>query len=125
MFSTAVWEHFRNPQHRGRLEEFSGEGWAGSRRLGQFMRIQVKLVNHRIESARFETIGCVAAIAACDCLLQWATSKSLDEVAGMRPIALEQELGGLPPGRRYCAEMAVHALGKAIESCDGSLKGDA
>ena len=116
MFSELTWQYFRNATHRGQLDAFTGEGWAGSRRYGQYVRMQVRLRDGRIEDARFETVGCISAIASCQALLGQVIGKSLTEAADSHPDELDQQVGGLPPGRKYCAEMAVHALQKALEA---------
>ena len=116
MFSSLVWKYFHDRRHRGLLDQSSSEGWAGSTELRQFMRIQIKQVDGTIQQVRFETVGCVASIACGSFLAEWAASKSLCEALAMDAERLIRELGGLPPERSYCADMAVHALRKAIEN---------
>jgi NifU-like protein involved in Fe-S cluster formation len=114
-FSPQVWAEFRSPHNRGSLPNRNGEGWAGSRQAGQFVRIQILLTEDRVQETAFETFGCLAAIACSSYLTRWATQKSTSEITWMDAGRLEQALGGLPQSRAYCAEMAVHAMRRAVQ----------
>ncbi|MCW5871424.1 MAG: iron-sulfur cluster assembly scaffold protein [Candidatus Eremiobacteraeota bacterium] len=113
MFAPETWALFRETRHRGALPGFDGEGWAGSRANGLYIRIQVKVENAATIQAKFETVGCLATIATCEALLRWVLAEP-----GCAPTAgeLDARLGGLPEARKFCLEMALHALQKAHEA---------
>jgi nitrogen fixation NifU-like protein len=113
VLSSLILQHFQHPLHRGRLDDYHGEGWAGSQ--GRYLRIQVRLVDNKIDQARFETQNCVPAVACGSALTDWALGKSLQELPTMDAPTLESLLGGLPEDRRDCAYLAIHALKRAVE----------
>ena len=113
-FSDIVMDHFLHPRNAGTLPAPCGEGWSGSVESARFMRIQVHLQDGRVAEARFGTYGCAPAIAAGSYLTSWACGRPISEVQTATAQWLEEALGGLPSARRYCAELAVAALRKAI-----------
>lgn len=113
-FSDTVLEHFREPRKVGTLLHPSGEGWAGSYEAGQFVRFQVRVEGDSVQEARFQTYGCVPAIAAGSWLAEWVEGKSVEEALGLEPADLERGLGGLPPRRRFCAALAIEAMRQAL-----------
>lgn len=114
MFSSAVLDHYYTPRNQGRLAIPSSEGLAGSWRAGQYVRIQVQLEGDRIQAVRFETWGCVPAVACASYLTEWATGRTVQEALAFTPAALDAALGGLPLRRRFCASLAVLALHRAL-----------
>lgn len=114
-FSTLVWSHFLHAPHRGQLADFCGEGWAGDTRLNLHLRIQLSTRFGSVDRAGFQTLGCVPAIACGEFLCTWCMGKNLTELKDLTPTWLRDELGGLPPGRELCAELALHALKRALE----------
>jgi NifU-like protein involved in Fe-S cluster formation len=116
MFSETVMEHFLHPRNVGTLDSPSAEGCAGSVADGVFVKIQLHVDRSYVRQARFQTFGCVPAIAASSYLTEWACGKSVSDVEAMNPSQLIQELGGLPRERYFCAELAVQALRQAVSA---------
>ena len=114
MFSPAVLDHYYTPRNQGRLARPSGEGLAGSWRAGQYVRIQVELEGDRIAAARFETWGCVPAVACASYVTEWATGRTVAEALALSPQELIAALDGIPARRRFCASLAVLALHRAL-----------
>lgn len=114
-FSALVLQHAREATQRGELENPSGEGWAGSRGAGRYVRMQVHVRAGRVEAARFQTYGCAPSIACANYLAEWAVGRTVAEVQALEAEELELALGGLPPSRKVCAELAVHAMRRALE----------
>ena len=113
-FSSTVMDHFRNPRHVGPLAVVSGEGWSGSVATSRFMRIQVRLNGSVVAEAGFGTYGCAPAIAAGSYVCEWACGRPASEAINLTATRLLNALGGLPEGRRYCADLAVDALQAAL-----------
>jgi nitrogen fixation NifU-like protein len=122
LFSPTVLDHFENPRNAGELPAPSGEGWAGSMEAGRFLRYQVRLAADRIEDLRYATYGCVPAIAAGSLLGEWARGRTVEEALSLSAETLVQMLGGLPRRRRFCADLAVEALHRALRAARGEEK---
>lgn len=118
MFSPAVLDHYYTPRNQGRLANPSSEGLAGSWRAGQYVRIQVDLEGERIRAARFETWGCVPAVACASYVTEWATGRTVAEALAFTPHELIASLGGIPERRRFCASLAVLALHRALQPAE-------
>jgi NifU-like protein involved in Fe-S cluster formation len=78
------------------------------------MRIQVRLDGETIAAASFGTYGCVPAIACGSFITEWVTGRPVGQALEYSADDLRHALGGLPTGRRYCADLAVDALRAAI-----------
>jgi bifunctional UDP-N-acetylglucosamine pyrophosphorylase/glucosamine-1-phosphate N-acetyltransferase len=68
-----------------------------------------------ITDVKFETYGCVAAIAASDTICELAKGKTLDEVMKLSYNDVVKALDGLPPVKFHCSIMGINALKKAVE----------
>lgn len=119
-FSEQVMDHYRTPRCVGDLPDASGTGLAGSMARGQFVRLQVRLAGQRVEAARYRTYGCVPALAAGSWACEWVQGRTTAEARSLDASRLEQGLGGLPAGRRFCAALAVEALQRALEDAERS-----
>lgn len=113
-FSDTVMEHFFSPRNVGRLVGPCVKAEAGSMKRGVFMCIYVTVSADRVSEMRYLTYGCVPAIAAGSLMTEWARGHSVGEVLAYTPQQLIDALGGLPRGRRFCAELAVQAMHSAV-----------
>jgi nitrogen fixation protein NifU and related proteins len=69
----------------------------------------------RIAEARFKTFGCAAAIATSSLITEMAKGKTLEEAYAISREQVVAELGGLPPIKKHCSNLAAEALRKAID----------
>jgi nitrogen fixation NifU-like protein len=123
-FSDVVIEHFRHPRGTGALPDPSGEGWSGSLEESRYMRIQVRLKGDCITDARFATYGCAPAIAAGSVVCEWVLGKTPDQATALTADTLTAWLGGLPPGREFCAHLAIEALAAALQAAGSKRHGE-
>jgi nitrogen fixation NifU-like protein len=79
------------------------------------MVIYLLVTDGCIKEAGFKTFGCPAAIAAGSVLTEMLKDHRLDEARQIESAHVLKRLGGLPLGKRHCANIAVSALTKAIE----------
>ncbi len=111
--------HYREPRNVGKPASFNVEGAAGDRSAGPFLALYLDVAdNGVIREAHFETYGCATAVAAGSCLTESIRGRNLDEVV-VTPEQLNDELGGLPLGKRHCATLAIGALAHAIVAWRG------
>jgi nitrogen fixation NifU-like protein len=119
MYNEKVMEHFKNPHNYGKIENPDGIGKAGNLVCGDIMWIYIKVGKDRegrkfIEDIKYETYGCVAAIAASSQLTDLAKGKTLDEALKIGKDSIVNELGGLPKIKVHCSLLAADALSEAI-----------
>jgi nitrogen fixation NifU-like protein len=115
MYSDKVLDHFRNPRNVGELEDADGVGRVGNPVCGDMMSIYIKVEDEKISDIKFRTFGCGAAIATTSMTTELAKGKSLDEAMKITRQDVADELGGLPPVKMHCSNLAADALHEAIE----------
>jgi nitrogen fixation NifU-like protein len=79
------------------------------------MKITIKVENGRLADVRFKTLGCAAAIATSSITTEMAKGKTLEEALHITRQQVAQELGGLPPNKMHCSNLAAQGLHKAIK----------
>ncbi len=122
MYSEKVLDHFRSPRNVGEIEDADGVGSVGNPVCGDMMSIYIKVKNDRIEDIKFKTFGCGAAIATTSMTTELAKGKTLDEAMTITRQDVADELGGLPPVKMHCSNLAADALHEAIKDYRGKKK---
>ncbi len=115
MYNELVMEHFTNPRNVGVIEDADGVGKEGNPVCGDLMEIFIKVRDNRIDDIKFKTFGCGAAIATSSMVTEMVKGKTLDEALEVSNKAVAKALGGLPPIKMHCSNLAADALHKAIE----------
>jgi nitrogen fixation NifU-like protein len=116
MYSDIVMEHFSNPRNTGVIEDADGVGEVGNPVCGDMMTFYLKVKDDVIEDIKFQTFGCVAAIAVSNIVSEMAKGKSLAEAQKITKKAVAEALGGLPPNKMHCSNLGADALALAIQN---------
>jgi nitrogen fixation protein NifU and related proteins len=114
VYTDLVMEHFSNPRNVGEVADADGVGQVGNPVCGDVMRITIKVVDDAIEDAKFKTFGCGAAVATSSMVTEMVMGKTLTEAAEISNRAVAEALGGLPPIKMHCSNLAADALHLAI-----------
>lgn len=124
LYNEKIMDHFTKPRNVGVMKDADGIGEVGNPTCGDIMKIYIKIGNRKvasgkeekfIEDIKFQTLGCGAAIATSSMVTEMAIGKSLDEAEKLTNKQVAEELGGLPPIKMHCSNLAASALKKAIE----------
>jgi len=115
VYTEKVMEHFRNPRNVGEIPDADGVGTVGNPICGDMMTIYIKVEDDRIADIKFKTFGCGAAIAVSSMITELAKGKTLDEAMKITRQAVAEELGGLPPVKMHCSNLAADALHEAVK----------
>lgn len=115
MYSEKVMEHFRNPHNMGEIPDADGVGTVGNPVCGDLMTIYIKVKDNRLEDVKFKTFGCGAAIATSSIITDLAKGKTLDEAMKISRGDVAENLGGLPPVKMHCSNLAADGLHAAIQ----------
>lgn len=113
-YTEKVLDHFRNPRNMGKIENPDGIGKVGNPVCGDVMCIYIKVENDVIVDCKFETFGCVAAIATSSILTELAKGKTLDSALKISNKDVAEKLGGLPTTKMHCSLLAEDGLRSAI-----------
>ena len=115
MYNEKVIDHFNNPRNAGEMEDATAVGESGSMECGDTMKIFLKVKDQIIEDVKFQTFGCGAAIASSSMLTEMVKGKTIDEALKVTNKHVAEELGGLPPVKMHCSNLAADALQDALK----------
>ena len=124
IYTEKVMEHFQNPRNVGEIADASGVGTVGNAACGDIMKIYIKVEDDRIVDAKFKTFGCGAAIATSSMCTEMVKGKTIAEALAITRDQVAEELGGLPPVKMHCSNLAADALHAAIKEYQCKIDGD-
>lgn len=122
-YAKKVIGYFKNPKNYGSIKKADGVGKVGNPVCGDVMWLYIKVEKSAsgrkkgkeiIKDIKFETFGCVAAIATSSVITDLAKGKTLEEALKIEKNKIVKSLGGLPPIKMHCSVLAADALAEAI-----------
>ncbi len=122
LYNKKVLSIFRNPKNMGEMKNPDGTGVAGNPVCGDVLKLYIKVKNNKIVDAKFQTLGCIAAIASSSIVTEMAKGKDIEYAKKITSSDVEKKLGGLPAIKRHCSNLGAEALKKAIEDYEKKLK---
>jgi nitrogen fixation protein NifU and related proteins len=119
LYTKKVMKYFEKPHNYGRMENYDGVGKVGNPVCGDVMWLYIKVGKDKkgreiIKEIKFETFGCVAAIATSSVITDLAKGKTLEEALKIDKEKIIKSLGGLPPVKIHCSVLAAGALSEAV-----------
>jgi len=119
LYVPKVMAAFKNPHNYGRIKNPDGVGQVGNPVCGDVMKVYIKVGRNKkgqefIKDIKFETFGCVAAIATSSTVTDLAKGKTLKEALKIDNKKIVSSLGGLPSVKLHCSVLGADALKKAI-----------
>ena len=116
MYTELVMDHFSNPRNVGEVEDADGVGQVGNPVCGDVMRMTIKVDDgDHISDIKFKTFGCGAAVATSSMVTEMVMGRTLAEAAEISNRTVAEALGGLPPQKMHCSNLAADAVHLAIE----------
>lgn len=115
MYSKEVMDHFSNPRNMGEIENADGTGEVGNPTCGDMMKITIAIDDDKISDIKFKTLGCGAAIATSSIITEMAKGKTIAEALNISRQNVADALGGLPPNKMHCSNLAADGLQEAIK----------
>ncbi|MDP6394934.1 MAG: Fe-S cluster assembly scaffold protein NifU [Desulfobacterales bacterium] len=116
MYSEKVMDHFSNPRNAGSIEDADGIGEIGNPVCGDMMTFYIKVKDDKISEIKFQTFGCVAAIAVSSMVSEMAEGCTLKEAKKISNKSVASSLDGLPKQKLHCSNLGADALAKAIQN---------
>lgn len=121
-YSKIVLKHFRNPHNFGSMKDADAIGKVGNFICGDTMWLYIKVNNNKkkdvmqfkITDVKFETFGCVAALATSSMITDLAKGKTIEDALKIKRENIVKKLGGLPLIKTHCSVLAIDALHEAI-----------
>lgn len=118
-YTKKVIEHFKSPHNYGKMKNADGVGKVGNVVCGDVMWLYIKVGKNKkgqeiIKDIKFETFGCVAALATSSVITDLAKGKTLEDALKIDRQEIVKSLGSLPPVKLHCSVLAADALYDAI-----------
>jgi nitrogen fixation protein NifU and related proteins len=113
-YSEKVMDHFRNPRNVGEMKDADGIGKVGNPVCGDIMELYIKVKDDTIVDAKFQTLGCGAAIATSSMVTEMVKGKKLEDALKISNSMVAEALGGLPSQKMHCSVLAEEALQSAV-----------
>ncbi len=123
MYSEKVIDHFSNPRNVGTIEDADGIGEVGNPVCGDMMTFYIKVKDDKVDDIKYQTFGCVAAIAVSSKVSEMIKGKSLEEAKALSKKAVAESLDGLPKEKMHCSNLGAEALAEAIEDYEAKKLG--
>ncbi|WP_448516864.1 iron-sulfur cluster assembly scaffold protein [Pseudothermotoga sp.] len=120
-YTELVLDHFKNPRNLGRIENPDAEATEGSIACGDMMTVYLKIEDNKIVDIKFESYGCAANIATASMMTEVVKGLTLEEAKKITWKDIVERLGGLPPVKYHCSNLAIDTLRKAISAYEESL----
>ncbi len=125
-YTETILKYAADETHIGLLDNPDGTGEVGltGQEVGKRLavRFTLNVAAEQVEEIRFQVFGCGFTIAACAAAAELCQGRTLKDIQNYSPELIEQQLGGLPNERDYCAELACHALQAAVSSIGKGAK---
>lgn len=116
LYNKEVVKRFKNPKFSGEIKNPDAIGEIINPKCGDMVKIFLKIKNNKIESIKFQTFGCAAAIASSDALCEIAKGQTLDNALEIKIDDVVKKLNGLPEQKIHCSLLGTGGLKMAIES---------
>lgn len=118
-YTKKVMEHFKKPHNCGRMKNPDGVGKVGNLICGDVLWLYIKVSKDKkgreiIKDIKFETFGCVAALATSSVITDLAKGKTIEDALKIHRDEIVKSLGGLPRIKLHCSVLAAEALSEAI-----------
>lgn len=128
MYNKTLMDHFQNPRNLGSIKNPDGTGEVGNPTCGDIMKIYIKVdTNDKgeeyLKDIKFETLGCGAAIGTSSMVTDLSKGKTLEEALKINNQAVADGLGGLPPIKMHCSNLAADAMHEAIKNYQNKKEG--
>jgi nitrogen fixation NifU-like protein len=113
-YTKEVLKRFTNPKYFGEIKNPDASAQVGNATCGDIMKIYFKMKKDKISDIKFQTFGCVSAIAASDALCELAKGRTIEDAKKITNKDILEKLEGLPVIKIHCSVLGAAALKKAI-----------
>ena len=127
IYSEKVLEFFKHPKNMGEMKNPDAVGKVGNPVCGDVMWLYINVGKNKkgeeiIKDVKFETFGCVAAIATSSIVTDFVKKKTLKYAEKVTKDDIVKGLGGLPTIKIHCSLLAIDALKAAIKDYRKKVK---
>jgi len=117
-YSKEVMQYFLHPKNVGIIKNADGVGRVGNIQCGDIMELYIKVKKVKgkeiISDVKFQTFGCVVALAVSSMLTTIVKGKTVEEAIKINNQDVLKKAGKIPPLKIHCSVLVADALHEAI-----------
>lgn len=113
-YNDTVLRHIAEPHNVGVIEAPDAVGTGTNPSCGDEVKLYLKFEGECVTGAKMEILGCGAITAAMSSLTDLVIGKTAAELRGLTHEEIAASVGGLPPHKRHCAQLAQRVLRSAL-----------
>lgn len=116
LYKEELMDVYKNPPHRGHMDEPTSEGDGANAMCGDQIHLQLKIADGVICDAKFSGDACAVSTIASSLLSEHIIGKIVDEARALDKEKLLELIGiNLSTSRVKCATLVLSALQGALE----------
>jgi len=117
-YTKTVMDRFLHPKNMGEIKNPDAVGEVGNMKCGDVMKVYLKIDDKtkKIKKIKFQTLGCVAAIASTDVVCDIAKGKTISQAKKITKKEILTRLKGLPSIKVHCSVLGEKAIQDAIKN---------
>jgi nitrogen fixation NifU-like protein len=113
-YSDTFKDHLANPRHGGELPEATVVAEETNPVCGDRLRLSLRLINDRIEAARFLAYGCPPTLACGSAIAEIIHGMTIEAATNLTKDEVVAAVGGLPSRKQHAASLAIETLRSAL-----------
>src|SRR5215210_447441 len=113
-YSDTFRDHIANPRNGGELSDPTSIAEETNPVCGDRLRLSLRIIDDRIEAARFLAYGCPPTLACGSALAEMLEGMSLEEARALTKDQIVKAVGGLPSRKHHAAALAIETLQSAL-----------
>jgi NifU-like protein involved in Fe-S cluster formation len=118
-YSEKFKDHLANPRNAGELSNANAVAEETNPVCGDCLRLSLRIIDDRIEAARFLAYGCPPTLACGSALTEMLEGMSLEEARAVTKDQIVKAVGGLPSRKHHAAALAIETLHSAVHHYNG------
>jgi nitrogen fixation NifU-like protein len=107
-------DHLTQPRNAGELTNANAIAEETNPVCGDRLRLSLRIIDGRIEAARFLAYGCPPTLACGSALAEMLEGMSIEAARALTKDQVVKAVGGLPSRKHHAAALAVETLQSAL-----------
>lgn len=121
-FQNNIVKKMFNPKNFGEIKKPDAIGEFVNPQCKDFTRVYLRIKNGKVKDAKFQTIGCMAAIAFSDEACNMVKGKTIEEAKKIEAKEIFKKIKGFSEEKMHCSIMGPNAAKQALANYEKKMK---